>query len=160
MKQLGQELLQVEVFSAEVCKTIVEYVKALPEARWYFRNKINSLPTKGSAQCSYWFLGDRQQPKELSEYLFNIAPRIDGIVPTEACINMYREGDYMPEHIDAALYRYNMVVQLSESGDGVVIGDTFIEDTIGNATIFPAFSGPHHVPPVRALRFVLIYLYE
>lgn len=160
MKQLAQELLRVDVFSPEVCKSIVEYVETLPETRWYFRGKINSLPTTQGVKASYWFLGDKQQPKELSDYLFKIAPRIDGQAPVEACINRYHVGDYMPEHIDIALFRHNMVVQLTDTGDGLLLGDEFVKDVPGKATIFPANSGPHSVPPVKALRYILIYLYE
>ncbi|MOA69051.1 hypothetical protein D3C78_1970140 [compost metagenome] len=66
----------------------------------------------------------------------------------------------MPEHIDIALYRHNMVVALNDQGDGVECSGEFFPDVPGRATIFPARSEPHAVPPVKHLRFVLLCLYE
>lgn len=160
MKQPAQEQFQVAVFSPHTAKVLVDYISALPEGRWYFRAEINSIPTQGSVKSSYWFMGDRQQPKELSEYLFDIAPKIDGLPPVQACINRYLPGDYMPEHIDIGLYRQNMVVALTDTGEGVTVGGRTIIDEPGVATVYPAKSDPHQVLPVKELRFVLIYLYE
>lgn len=160
MNNLGQELSKAVVFSAEVAEALVAYIRNLPLGYWFNRKKINSIPTKGTKKADYWFMGDGQQPKELREYLFSIAPIIDGQKPVEACLNMYDEGEGMPEHIDIALYRYNMVIALCDNGDGLYLEDEFIVDEPGRAIIFPAKTPPHHVPPCKHLRFALIYLYK
>lgn len=160
MKQLGQELLRVDAFSAHNAADVVAYLEELPEARWFHRLKINSKPTKGVADADYWFLGDRQMPKELKEHLTYLAPSIDGEKPSEICVNRYEVGNGMPEHIDVALYRYNMAIALCEHGDGLFIEDTFYEDRAGSGVIFPFKSPRHEVPPVTKRRYTLIYLYE
>jgi len=66
----------------------------------------------------------------------------------------------MPEHVDIALYRYNMVIALNDCGDGFKAGELFIPDCPGQGFIFPARSEPHSVPPVKHERFVAIFLYE
>ncbi|QBX32317.1 hypothetical protein [Pseudomonas phage PA1C] len=160
MNSLAQETSKAVVFSQPVSERLVEYLKALPRARWYNRKKINSIPTKGTVEANYWFLGNGQMPKELSDYLFEIAPTINGIKPKEACVNMYEVGFGMPEHIDIAMYRFNVVIALCDNGDGLDLNGEFIPDVPGRAVIFPAKTPPHSVPPVKHLRFVLIYLYE
>lgn len=160
MKQLAQEVLPVDAFSARKAAELVEYLEELPQARWFHRLKINSRPTKGDPTADYWFLGDRQMPKELSEHLFELAPRIDGQPPAEACINRYEVGFGMPEHIDIAMYRHNMVIALSNHGDGLNIEGIFHQDRPGKGWILPFKSPPHDVPPVGHRRYTLIYLYE
>lgn len=98
-------------------------------------------------------------PKALREYLFAIAPVIEGCFLEEAVVNRYRIGDYMPEHIDLAQYQYNFVIALCGKGDGVEVEGVFVEDDPGYATIFSRKSEPHEVPVVKHLRYILIYLY-
>lgn len=160
MKTLAQELLSVVAFSAPSAAEIIEYLEELPEARWFHRLKINSKPTKGDPTADYWFLGNHQMPKELSDHLFALAPTIDGQKPEEACINKYEIGCGMPEHVDIAMYRHNMVIPLSDHGDGLLVGDKFYVDVPGAGLIMPFKSPPHEVPPVTHRRYTLIYLYE
>lgn len=131
----------------------------MEQARWYLRERINSLPTQGDRTSRYYFCGNRQQPQALNEYLRAIAPVIEGARLEEACINRYDVGDYMPEHVDSQPYRYNMVVHLCESGDGIEIEGQFHEDRAGRGVIFAARSVPHAVPPVRQQRYCIVYLY-
>lgn len=160
MKRLAQELLPVEAFSAQTSKNLIDYMEELPIERWFHRLKINSKPTKGDPTADYWFMGDRQMPKELRDHLFDLAPTIDGEKPTEACVNRYEVGNGMPEHIDIAMYRYNMVIALSDHGDGLLIEGEFHVDEPGKGVIMPFKSPPHEVPPVTHRRYTLIYLYE
>lgn len=127
---------------------------------WYHRNKINSRPTKGDPTADYYFMGDKQQPKELRDTLFGLAPTIDGMKPAEACLNRYEIGTGMPEHIDIAMYRHNMVIPLCDKGDGLLVEDKFYVDVPGQGLIMPFKSPPHEVPPVKHKRYTLIYLYE
>jgi hypothetical protein len=150
----------VEVFSKEVCDLLVEELRAMHPARWFFRNKILSRPTKGTTDAHYYFLGDKQQPAEFNALIRSMAPKIEGTELGEALFNRYDVGSFMAEHIDLAQYRYNMVIPLCDNGDGLFIGDTFVVDEPGRATVFPAWSPPHEVPPVKHQRFILIYLYE
>lgn len=160
MKKLAQEMLPVVAFGAEVAESLTEYLDQLPDIYWYHRLKINSIPTKGIVEADYWFLGDGQMPQELKEYLGELAPRIDGFEPTELIVNRYEPGNGMPEHIDKAMYRYNMVIPLSSHGDGLYVEDQFYVDVPGSGLIMPMKSPPHHVPPVKHKRYTLIYLYD
>lgn len=160
MKRLAQDLLPVVAFSAPVANEVVEYVEELPDTRWFHRLKINSKPTKGDPTADYWFLGDRQMPKDLRDHLFALAPTIDGEKPAEACINRYEIGNGMPEHVDIAMYRHNMVIPLSNNGDGLLVSGKFYVDVPGSGLIMPFKSPPHEVPPVTHRRYTLIYLYE
>jgi hypothetical protein len=135
-------------------------VETLPITQWYHRLKINSKPTKGDPTADYWFMGDRQMPKELRDHLLALAPTIDGAKPEEICLNRYEVGNGMPEHVDIAMYRYNMVIHLSDHGDGLLVGDVFYVDKPGQGVIMPFKSPPHEVPPVKHRRYTLIYLYE
>jgi len=150
----------VEAFSKEECAYLIQEIEAFEAPRWFHRDKINSIPTKGSNITDYYFCGDRQQPKAFNEYLRSLAPKIKGTWLGEAVINRYDVGGHMPEHIDHAQYRFNMVIPLCDNGDGLYCGETFHEDDAGNGVIFPARSEPHSVPPVKHRRYVVIFLYE
>lgn len=160
MKYLAQDVLPVDAFSPEIAKQLVEYVKALPEIYWYHRTMINSIPTQGTKEADYWFLGDGQMSSELRECLRTLAPTIDGFKPKELIINRYEVGTGMPEHIDKAFYMHNMVIALSDNNDGLTINGEFIVDQPGKGWIMPIKSPPHAVPPVKHQRFTLIYLYD
>lgn len=147
-------------FSKQISSSLVEYLEQVPDGYWVNRKKINSIPTKGDPTADYFFMGDGQQPKELRNALFALAPTIDGFKPHEACINRYEIGTGMPEHIDIAMYRYNMVIALSDNGDGLLIEGKFYVDKPGEGVILPFKSPPHEVPAVKHKRYVLIYLYE
>lgn len=160
MNGLAQEMLPVDAFSAVVADILVEGIDQLELPWWYHRLKINSIPTKGDSKADYYFMGDRQMPKELRETLEFLAPTIDGWKPAEICLNRYEVGNGMPEHIDLAKYRHNMVIPLSNHGDGLKVHDVFYEDRPGQGIIMPFKSPPHEVPPVKHRRYTLIYLYE
>ena len=151
----------MDVFSPEVCEGIVEYLRKQPLPRWFHRNQINSVPVKrGDFDADYYFMGDRQMAAEDAEFFLSISPLIDGEAPAEIGFNMYKPGNFMPEHIDRALYRYTMVIQLCDNGDGIEIEGKFYEDTPGSAVIFEANSLPHAVPRTKHLRFVMLCLYK
>lgn len=160
MNTLAQDLLPVDAFSAQIAKELVDYIDPLAITWWFHRDKINSIPTKGTVEADYYFMGDRQMPKELKVALTKIAPIIDGWKPTEICLNRYEIGSGMPEHIDKAMYRHNMVLPLCDHGDGLLVGDKFYVDRPGSGMIMPFKSPPHEVPPVKHRRYTLIYLYE
>lgn len=150
----------METFSADIAKGIVDFLETLNPLYWFHRTKINSRPTKGVTEADYYFMGDRQQPPELRDYLTKLAPTIDGFKPTEICINKYEVGSGMPEHIDAAMYSHNMVIALSDHGDGITIAGEFYRDVPGKGWIMPISSPPHEVTPVKFKRYTLIYLYD
>lgn len=160
MKQLAQEILPVDAFSKQIATDISSYLDNLREKYWFHRDKINSIPMKGDPTADYYFLGHNQMPAELRNFLFALAPTIDGMKPIEACVNRYEIGRGMPEHIDQAYYRYNMVIPLSDYGDGLLVGDQFFVDKPGSGLILPSRSPAHEVPPVKTKRYVLIYLYD
>lgn len=160
MNGLAQDLLWVDLFSDQISADIVAYCEELPDARWFHRLKINSIPTSGDPTADYWFMGDRQMPSELRSFLDELAPTIDGEKPTEICLNRYEVGNGMPEHVDIAMYRHNMVIALCDHGDGILIEGKFYPDRPGKGVIMPFKSPPHEVPPVKHKRYVLIYLYE
>lgn len=160
MNSMAREKTLVDAFSPDECHYLLQELRAFDRARWFHRTKINSRPTQGSTEADYYFCGDRQQPKEFNEYLHSLAPKIEGAWLAEACVNWYPVGSHMPEHVDIARYRYNMVVALNDEGDGVECSGIFVPDVPGRGIIFPARSEPHRVPPVKHERFVIIYLYE
>lgn len=160
MNSMVREKSPVVAFSKEECAYLLEQLRAFPEPRWFHRDRINSKPTQGVTAASYDFCGDRQQPKDFNAYLRSLAPTIEGAWLAEACINRYLVGGGMPEHVDIARYRYNMVVALNERGDGVINSGVFHEDVAGEGFIYPARSEPHSVPAVKHERYVVIYLYE
>lgn len=160
MKNLAQEVLPVVAFSPDIAKQLVEYLRELNPKYWYHRLKINSIPTKGTTEADYWFLGDGQMSPELKECLRTLAPTIHGTKPREMIVNRYEVGFGMPEHIDKAMYVHNMVIALSDEGDGLDIEGVFHQDRPGAGWIMPIKSPPHEVPPVKHQRFTLIYLYD
>lgn len=161
MKPTGQDLpVSFQVFDKELAKVVLSKIESLPESVWFHRDKINSRPTTGDVVANYDFCGDRQQPKEFNKYLRSIAPKIPGAMLEEACINRYLPGGGMPEHIDIALYRHNIVVSLNDLNDGVEIEGVFYPDVPGRAINFGCKSVPHRVPPVNRTRYVIIYLYQ
>ena len=147
-------------FDPEVAKEVLLRIEEIRDSAWHHRNKINSIPTQGTAEADYDFLGDRQQPKDFNKFLRSLAPKIPGTMLGEACVNRYKVGGGMPEHVDIALYRYNVVVMLNDCGDGIEIEGVFYPDDPGMAIQFPDKSQPHRVPPVKHQRYVVIYLYE
>lgn len=151
---------KVDGFSKEVCDYLLQEISEIHEARWFHRDKINSIPTAGTVDSNYDFLGDRQQPKEFNTYLRSLAPKLEGFTLAEACVNRYLPGGGMPEHIDQARYFFNVVIPLCDNGDGIIIEGTFYPDIPGQGVIFPARSAPHSVPAVKHLRYVVIFLYE
>jgi len=149
-----------QAFDSDTAEDLRLQILTFEESRWHHRKQINSRPTQGSKDSDYYFCGDRQQPKEFNKYLRSLAPKIKGTMLGEACINRYDVGGHMPEHIDIATYRYNVVVMLCDQGDGIEIEGVFYSDAPGLAIQFPAKSPPHRVPAVKHQRFVIIYLYE
>ncbi|WDS62253.1 hypothetical protein [Pseudomonas phage D6] len=99
-------------------------------------------------------------PKALREVLWALAPDIERCPLGEVCVNRYEPGTGMPEHIDRAYYRHNMVIALNDDGDGIEISGVFHQDRPGEGVVFPIKSEPHGVPPVSKRRYVLIYLYN
>lgn len=146
--------------STDTARLIVDMLDQLPESYWLHRPQIHSIPTQGTRDSDYWFLSDRGIPREMRALLEACAPKIKGAMLDEVCVNRYLPGGGMPEHIDSAFVRFNLVVALNDCGDGVEISGTFYPDVPGEATVFPLRSEPHRVPPVKHKRYVLIYLYD
>jgi hypothetical protein len=152
---------QAVAFSKETALALAAECERLEEPRWFKRHKINSIPTTvGNTAASYWFLGDKQQPKAFNQLLRDLAPVIPGIKLDEAIINRYLPGDFMPEHIDRSLAFVNVVIPLTDTGEGLTRAGELVVDQPGVAHLFPATSVPHAVPPVTKLRYSLIYLYR
>jgi hypothetical protein len=160
MKPTARDHQLAVAFGKDECAYLLELLAGFHPARWFHRKKINSIPTGTDPTSDYYFCGDRQQDKVFSEYLKSLAPVIEGGRLAEWCINRYEVGGYMPEHVDIAQYRFNVVVALCDNGDGITVEGTFIQDVPGQALVFPARSAPHAVPPVKHRRYVAIYLYE
>lgn len=163
-----EKLVRQIVFSKDQCAEIVDRVQQFEPYHWYRRMKINSIPTtkKGSGnhfsgdEADYYFSGDALQPKDFNKFLRSIAPKIDGYFLEEAIINRYDVGQGMAEHIDKALFRINMPIPLCDSGDGLFVGDEWIEDDAGVGNIFGANSPAHYVPPAKHQRYIVVYLYD
>lgn len=149
----------VDVFSPQTAEAVVAALEELPDGYWYNRLKINSIPTAGTTEANYYFLGHNQMPSELRKTLWALAPSLPKAILEEVCVNRYEVGYGMPEHIDLAQYQYNMVVALCDNGDGVEIMGQMYVDNPGKGIIFPRKSAPHAVPAVKHKRYVIIFLY-
>lgn len=149
----------VDAFSTDVCVALRDAIEEFHPARWFHRDAINSKPTQGTREASYDFCGDVQQPEEFNRQLRQYAPVLDDAFLGEACINRYEPGDWMPEHIDQSVYRYNLVIPLDATG-GFDVEGVFHPDTAGVGVLFGAKSPPHSVPVCHTRRYVIIYLYE
>lgn len=160
MKSTDHAKLRAVVFSKEQCDELRAELDAMPEARWYHRTQTYGLPVEGITTADYYFLGDRQQPKEFNAKLRAWAPKFEGLELQEACVNRYLPGGYLPEHIDVHQFRKNMVVFLCDEGDGIEIEKCFYPDVKGESVTFGVRSPPHKVPAVKSTRYVVIYLYD
>lgn len=160
MKRTEHDKLRAAVFSDETCEQLKVELAELAEARWFHRTQTYGLPTEGITTADYYFLGDRQQPKEFNARLRALAPSFPGMELKEACINRYLPGGYLPEHIDVHMFRKNLVIALCDNGDGIEIEKIFYPDVKGDGIAFGVRSLPHKVPPVKHLRYVVIYLYD
>lgn len=155
-----RERSKVVAFSADIAKALRDVLEELPNEYWFHRDHINSIPTQGTTEADYWFLGERQMPKELKALLCSLAPKIERVPLGEVCVNRYEPGTGMPEHVDRAYYRHNMVIALNDDGDGIEINGEFFADIPGSGVVFPIKSEPHRVPPVSTRRYVVIFLYS
>jgi len=141
---------------------LLDMVKATHPLCWIRRDDLDSNRGIEGHTCRYDTMTYPAMPDKLKEYVREIAPRPEGYIISDIVINRYQPGDYIGKHRDRAWYRMNSVIALQQDGDGIYIDDDelFIEDIKGQSvTLFGA--GPvHSVPAAKALRHVLIYLYE
>lgn len=159
---MSQKLEFLKVIDTATATDINHWCTAVDSARWVRRNFLSTPRAVGNATCGYDFCGHNQMSKELKEKLFDIAPTFDGFPLAETAINRYNVGDYIGQHRDRDLYRLNLVISLQETGDGLMIDDTgeFIEDKLGYGVLIKGVGPVHSVPPVKNIRYSLIYLYE
>lgn len=150
------------VLDEGVARNIREEAEKLDEFRWTRRANLEPGRSISGSTCQYDFCGHSQMPQDLKNKLKELAPEYKDFPLAEIAINRYRVGDYIGKHKDRDLYRLNLVIALQEEGDGVFIDDEelFIEDKIGQGVLFKGIGPAHTVPPVKHLRYCLIYLYE
>lgn len=159
---MSQKLELINIFKVDMVNDIRDRCQIIEDARWSHRSVLGFPRAVGDATCRYDFCGHNQMPKDLKEKLFNIAPKFDGYKLNETAINRYNIGDYIGKHKDRDLYRLNLVIALQENGDGIMIDDTgeFIEDKLGQGILIEGVGPTHSVPPVKNVRYSLVYLYE
>jgi len=157
-----QQLDRFKVFDKVLVNEIRQAAESLDSFRWTRRVNLEPGRSISGSTCSYDFCGHVQMPLELREKLKSLAPEYKDFPLAEIAINRYQIGDYIGKHKDRDLYRLNLVVALQEEGDGVYIDDKseFIEDVAGQGVLFKGVGPAHSVPPVKNLRYCLIYLYE
>lgn len=157
-----QHLDLSKIFDKTVAAEIINEVKKIEDFRWTRRVNLEPGRSISGATCQYDFCGHSQMPPELKNKLKKLAPMYKDFPLAEIAINRYRVNDYIGKHKDRDLYRLNLVVALQEKGDGVFIDDTghFIEDIAGQGVLFKGIGPAHSVPPVKNIRYCLIYLYE
>lgn len=159
---MSQKLELINIFTDDMATQIKNHCADIESSRWVRRNELGPARAIGDATCGYDFCGHNQMPKVLKEKLFDIAPKFNGFTLGEVAINRYNIGDYVGKHRDRDLYRLNLVISLQESGDGLMIDDTdeFIEDKLGQGVLITGVGPTHSVPPVKNIRYSLVYLYE
>ena len=159
---MSQKLQLINIFTKDMANGIKDQCADIESPRWVHRDKLGAPRVVGDATCRYDFCGHNQMPRSLREKLFDLAPKFEGFQLGEVAINRYNIGDYVGKHRDRDLYRLNLVVSLQETGDGLMIDDTgeFIEDKLGQGVLIKGVGPVHSVPPVKNVRYSLVYLYE
>lgn len=154
--QVSKELTEDQV---NTINTLLEKYK--DSNYWTRRTDLTRRSVDGSS-CEYDFMSMSYMPKDLKEYLLEVAPRENGYFIGEVCVNRYNKGDYIGKHRDRDYHRMNRVISLQAEGDGLYIEDdnVFIEDAVGQAVTITGVGPVHSVPAVKNKRHVLIVLYE
>ena len=151
-----------KIFDRQQVLEVLSLINVLEGPRWVNRNKL--APGRGinGATCKYDFCGQAQMDQKTRAILESMAPKFKDFPLAEVAINRYNIGDYLGKHRDRHYFRKNLVIALQEKGDGLYIDDTdeFFEDKIGQGIMFNGIGPAHSVPPVKSLRYTLIYLYE
>jgi len=162
MKQLATCLhLHQNLWTPQQCKYALQIIKDLHPARFVKRNKMEYYRASGkNLECSYSVALNKTLGKEALQKLTEIAPKFENSKLAEVVVNKYDIGDYLPDHKDKTAYTYNVLINLQDSEDGIKIEDTHYPDEEGRAIIFKDIGLTHSVPPVKNLRYTLIYLYE
>lgn len=146
---------------SQKCKEALEEIQSLHPARFVKRDKMDYVrATSNDLDCSYNVALNETLGKVALEKLKSLAPEFEGSTLAEVVVNKYEPGDFMPEHIDKTTYTYNVLINLQSSEDGIQIEDTHYPDEEGRAIIFNKLGVKHSVPPVKNLRYTLMYLYE
>lgn len=159
---MSRKLELINVFKFDMVREIRDICQNIESARWSHRSALGFPRAIGDATCRYDFCGNSQMSQNLKEKLFDLAPTFEGYTLNEIAINRYNIGDYIGKHKDRDLYRLNLVIALQENGDGIMIDDTgeFIEDKAGQGILIKGVGPVHSVPPVKNVRYSLVYLYE
>jgi len=159
---MERELTISNVFEKHVVRELYNMSLSIDEPRWVRRTKLSYGRGIDGASCEYDFCGHAQMPVEIKNYLKFIAPKFENFKLSEIAINRYKPNGYLGKHKDRHYYRKNLVIALQELKDGLYIDDhnKFIEDIAGQGVIINGIGPAHSVPPVKNLRFTLIYLYE
>jgi hypothetical protein len=159
---MNRKLEILQIFDKEITKEIKTKIISLESSRWVKRTDLSTRRAVGNSSCNYDFCGHKQMPNDLREELKNLAPTFNSFPLSEIAVNRYNVGDYIGKHKDRDLHRLNLVISLQEDGDGLYIDDEerFIEDVEGQGVMFKGVGPTHSVPPVKNLRYSLIYLYE
>lgn len=144
------------------CKEALEIIEKLHPARFLKRTKMDYYRATGEElECSYNVALNAALGKEALKQLTDMAPEFEGSRLAEVVVNKYEPSDYMPDHMDKTTYTHNVLINLQTSNeDGIQIEDTHYPDEEGRAVIFKKLGVRHSVPPVKNLRYTLIYLYE
>lgn len=160
-KNLTQSLFVSKILDRTVVEQIRNVISSFESARWAQRKNLSNARAYPGSTCRYDFCGHLQMSKNDRDFFKRIAPEFEGNKLAEIAINRYSPGDYIDKHKDRHLYRKNLVIALQQTGDGLLIEDEhFIEDEEGQGILFDGIGPAHSVPPVKKLRYSLIYLYE
>jgi hypothetical protein len=151
-----------KILEKNTATSLFDLATQIEEPRWISRKNLSYGRGIEGADCNYDFCGHAQMSKENKDLLKSLAPKFDGFKLAEVAINRYRVGGYLGKHKDRHYYRRNLVIALQELKDGLYIDDNneFIEDIAGQGVLFEGVGPAHSVPPVKNLRYTLIYLYE
>ena len=155
--------LQVyNVYAENLVDSILDQIQSLEEPRWIERTYLQPGRSVNSSTCKYDYCNFVQMPQRLQEFLKSIAPAYDSFFLSDIAINRYKPGDYIGSHRDRHDFRRNLVVSLQDSNDGLYLDeeDKFIIDKKGQGVLITGIGPVHSVPPVKDLRYSLIFLYE
>lgn len=149
--------LEHKLLEPEEAARLNEELEQLDEAYFIDRSvHFKNAGLKGEVG-KYLSMGDRAMPKKLKEYLYSLAPERDFPL-TEVVVNRYREGDFIPPHVDDVGTAHCLLLSLEDSEEGLSTSEGLIKNKAGWCKEI-SVKTTHWVEPVQLLRHTVIFLY-
>lgn len=160
MSSWDRELLMPDLLSPEVCKEMLERVRALQPFSWVKVNRPMGKQGYAGETSRYAYVTQSTLPADIIEWIESHAPRNPGWELGRFVVNRYRKGDWIGLHKDQGTHDLNLIIPLQSGPDGVSIDGVVHPDIVGSGRLHIYNGKAHCVPPVSQERYVVIYLYK